>query len=403
MIYKPVYRDDGGERVSPYYMVKFMWKGKLIRKSTRAANAKDARAIEGKLRAELARGNWDVLEAKPKPTLAEFLRKEFLPHVRSKCAAKPATVRYYETGAEELQRADFASLTLDKITDQHASQYAARLSHLSPSTINCGLRTLRRAVYLAAEWGKLDRKPKITLAKGERQRERVLTEGEVASYLAACPQPWRDVATVMLGTGMRPGEVFGLRWERVLLNGQGGLIQITEGKSRAARRILPMVPQVYSLLKARRADAGCQAEGWVFPSSAASGHFDGGTAKGQHAMALRLSGVKPFEPYCLRHTALTRLAEAGCDAFTLARIAGHSSITITQRYCHPQADAIERAFAKLTGIEEVVNNGGQQENAALPAASAERAKLTQRVRCGEPRRTRTSNPLIKSQLLYRLS
>src|SRR5262249_32113310 len=40
-------------------------------------------------------------------------------------------------------------------------------------------------------------------------------------------------------------------------------------------------------------------------------------------------------------------AEAGCDAFTLARIAGHSSITITQRYCHPQADAIERAFAKL--------------------------------------------------------
>jgi integrase len=57
--------------------------------------------------------------------------------------------------------------------------------------------------------------------------------------------------------------------------------------------------------------------------------------------------VKRFPPYTMRHTALTRLAEAGCDAFTLARIAGHSSITITQRYCHPQADAIERAFAKL--------------------------------------------------------
>jgi len=57
--------------------------------------------------------------------------------------------------------------------------------------------------------------------------------------------------------------------------------------------------------------------------------------------------IKPFPAYTLRHTALTRLAEAGCDAFTLARIAGHSSITITQRYCHPQADAIERAFATL--------------------------------------------------------
>ena len=41
---------------------------------------------------------------------------------------------------------------------------------------------------------------------------------------------------------------------------------------------------------------------------------------------------------------------AGCDAFTLARIAGHSSITITQRYIHPQADAIERAFAPLAAM-----------------------------------------------------
>jgi hypothetical protein len=55
-----------------------------------------------------------------------------------------------------------------------------------------------------------------------------------------------------------------------------------------------------------------------------------------------------------------RLAESGCDAFTLARIAGHSSITITQRYCHPQADAIERAFAKLpsTTVAETVATPG---------------------------------------------
>ena len=35
---------------------------------------------------------------------------------------------------------------------------------------------------------------------------------------------------------------------------------------------------------------------------------------------------------------------AGGDVFVLARIAGHSSITITQRYVHPQADAINRVF-----------------------------------------------------------
>jgi integrase len=76
------------------------------------------------------------------------------------------------------------------------------------------------------------------------------------------------------------------------------------------------------------------------------------------------AGLKRFQPYCLRHSALTRLAESGCDAFTLARIAGHSSITITQRYCHPQAESVERAFAKLSG-----HKFGHNEKMALSATT----------------------------------
>jgi len=68
-----------------------------------------------------------------------------------------------------------------------------------------------------------------------------------------------------------------------------------------------------------------------------------------------------------------RLAEAGCDAFTLARIAGHSSITITQRYCHPQADAIERAFGKLAGGH---NSGHSAGPALLQRTSAATATVT---------------------------
>ncbi len=108
------------------------------------------------------------------------------------------------------------------------------------------------------------------------------------------------------------------------------------------------------------------------------GHLEQGTAKTQHSRALATLAkahkenpenfplVNRFEPYCLRHTALTNLAAAGCDAFTLARIAGHSSIQITMRYCHPQAAAIERAFAKLPGRREVVTDGGHSEN-CLPS------------------------------------
>lgn len=153
---------------------------------------------------------------------------------------------------------------------------------------------------------------------------------------------------------MRPGEVFTLRWERVLLNAERPLLQVSDGKSKAAKRILPLVPAVHSALLSRWETQGKPEEGWVFPSNSAEGHLNDNTSKDQHALALERSKVKRFEPYILRHTALTRLAESGCDVFTLARIAGHSSITITQRYVHPQKDAVERAFAV---VGEVQPNG----------------------------------------------
>ena len=54
-----------------------------------------------------------------------------------------------------------------------------------------------------------------------------------------------------------------------------------------------------------------------------------------------------FEVYCFRHTALTRRGEAGADAFAIQRIAGHSSVLISQRYQHPTPERIESAFTAL--------------------------------------------------------
>jgi integrase len=107
-----------------------------------------------------------------------------------------------------------------------------------------------------------------------------------------------------------------------------------------------MTARVHSLLRSRHRSAGCPEDAWVFPSTAKCGHFDGNAAKDQHRRALEDSGVKAFVPYVLRHTALTRLGEkAGGNVFALASIAGHSSITVTQRYVHPQADTIDRIFS----------------------------------------------------------
>ncbi len=41
-----------------------------------------------------------------------------------------------------------------------------------------------------------------------------------------------------------------------------------------------------------------------------------------------------------RHTILTRLGEVGTDAFTIMKLAGHSSVTVSQRYVHPTPEAV---------------------------------------------------------------
>jgi integrase len=369
-----------------YYRVKFQFMGETIHKCTRATDAKTARSIEATLQSELAKGNWGILERKPAPTLAEFLKKDFLPFTRTRFASKAKTLDYYEYGADRLCTSDLAKFRITEITGKGATQFAARYASLSASTINCGLRTLRRALNLAFEWGKLDKPVRIPLAKGERQRSRVLTDAEITLYLGNCRQPWKDAATLILGTGMRPGEVYRLRWEFLLLNGSGGLIRVSEGKSESAHRLLPMVPDVYRMLTDRYEAQGKPTEGWVFPTTARDGHLEQGTGKTQHSAAIAKVNAETvkanaergaagerllplplpaFEPYVMRHTALT-LMSPFCDAFTLARIAGHSSITITQRYCHPQADAVEAAFSKFGNRLEVVTDAGHRENAPSP-------------------------------------
>ncbi len=54
-----------------------------------------------------------------------------------------------------------------------------------------------------------------------------------------------------------------------------------------------------------------------------------------------------FVVHSLRHTALTRLGEAGVDVFTLKRIAGHSSVTTSERYVHPSDSAVGAMFERL--------------------------------------------------------
>ena len=224
------------------YWYKFMWNGEMIRETTKQGNDRKARQIEAGHKTRLAKQQdacedarlrlkcaevllcaecekwFNAEDARQQEkhvfcsdscsaawtkkhtrmlTLNQFLELDFLPYVQAHFATKPKTAKYYEYGAALLLEADLGGLRLDEITSQHVGGFIARQSRLSASTMNCGLRTLRRAMNLADQWGKIDRAPKLGLAKGERQRQRIVTETEFYAYRELCRQPWRDVVTIL--------------------------------------------------------------------------------------------------------------------------------------------------------------------------------------------------------------
>jgi integrase len=54
--------------------------------------------------------------------------------------------------------------------------------------------------------------------------------------------------------------------------------------------------------------------------------------------ACRLAGIEGLIWKYLRATCGTRLAEAGCDAFTIAQLLGHSDVRVTMRYVRAVED-----------------------------------------------------------------
>jgi integrase len=337
------------------YWYKFMWQGRLFRESSKQGSDKVARQMEAAHRTSLAKGEVGIREAKPAPTVAEFIDRRFEPWARAtfETSSLKTWRDFYKVGIRAIKLyKPLANLRLNEVTSEKATDFAAyrQGQGLKISTANSSLRVLRRVLGLAVEWGALASAPKIKKLPGERHREHVVSFDEELRYLAVAGELLSAVSAVLVDTGIRPEECFRLCWESInWSNGQHGTLMVTHGKTAAARRVLPMTPRVRNIFELRWDNTGNPNEGWVWPATTGSGHIEPSSLKKQHYRAIKQSKVRPFVLYSLRHTFLTRLGESGCDTWTLARIAGHSSIAISARYVHPSHDAVVAAIQKLGG------------------------------------------------------
>jgi integrase len=339
------------------YWYKFMWNAELVRESTKQGNDKVARQMEAAHRTSLAKGEVGIRE-KNRTTLGKFIEERFEPWARLKFEQNETKTwkGWYQPGIRTLLAyPPLHRRVLSEITSEHISDFAAHIQlkglygkKLQPSSVNSRLRLLRRLFHLAVEWNVLDKAPKVQLLSGEHHRDDVLDPMDEAKYLAAASPLLGEIATVLVDSGQRPEECFRQRWENVTwVNGRHGSIRVTHGKTKAARRTLPMTPRVRAILEQRWETAGMPQEGWIWPACTKSGHIEPSTLKKQHRAAIKLSTVRSFVLYALRHTFLTRLGASGCDVWTLARIAGHSSIGMSSRYVHPSENRVMDAMVML--------------------------------------------------------
>lgn len=173
-------------------------------------------------------------------------------------------------------------------------------------------------------------------------RIHVVTHEEEDAYFAHARGTLYDVARLILLQGCRPEEILALRPENVLL--EQGILRIPGGKTRAARRDLPLAGESIAILERRLAEH--KGSRWLFPSSRLEG-WHVVKLNAQHDRVCIDAGVS-FVLYDLRHTFATRaLTEAELDVATVAALMGHASPKITlERYVHPTAEGKRKGMKK---------------------------------------------------------
>jgi integrase len=350
------------------YWYRFKWSLKhpdgkrdtfVIRNSSRTSNRKKAVTAYEQHRDALREGKIHPLDPWPKaatpaaPSFREFV-SQFTQFVG--VHNKSGTVRFYgECVARLLNHAPLADAKLTAINSEIASKYAMRrlsVSENSPVTVNGDLRTLRRMLNLAEEWGLIPRAPKIHELPGATGRDRIVSQKEEAAYLKVATRTLRDLAILAADSGLRPdSELFPLEWANVRLQGTqeapAGVICVPAGKTSNAVRAVRLTPRSREVLLARRELCGMKGLGkYVFPGEGKKGHIV--TVQHAHERAVKNAGLPSFPFYCWRHTFGTRCAESGMDRYSLARLMGHSSPSITAKYyIHVTESHVSTGFDKF--------------------------------------------------------
>ena len=201
----------------------------------------------------------------------------------------------------------------------------------------------------AVEWGYLTTNPaaRVKPVKREIPEREALTIEEFHMVVQTGDDPWKLIIKMAGLTGLRRGEILGLRWGDVELERQRLHVRQTFGrhgfghpKSRAGRRVVPLTPALVADLRRRKLAQPANDHDLVFASQTGT-PIDPDNLKRAWERALRKAGMRHLGFHTLRHTAVSLfIAHEGLNPKQLTTIIGHASIQLTyDTYGHLMPDA----------------------------------------------------------------
>jgi integrase len=261
----------------------------------------------------------------------------------------------------------FGNLPLNAITAGHVRQYQTlRLRSCGFASINHECSILQQMLKRVRVWAKIgdDYQPIPIPQVGPGK---AITEVEEARWFAAAAlKPgWRVAylaSMVSINTSAGPSEILGLKLENVRLNEVPPEIQIVAGtKNRYRIRHVPLNDKAewaMEQLMARARELGAtESAHYLFPFRVCKNNYD----PHRHALAWKSAHIEicatagiHMRIYDFRHTAITRMLEAGVPEETIRAVCGHVSGQMIRRYSHI------RMQSKMLAVQAILGKAPQK-------------------------------------------
>jgi len=338
------------------------------------------KAVYGKIEKEVLRKLRDARNSRsegrlatgPRVTLGKYLDRWLDDEVAPKRA--PKTTASYRQLVRLHIKPGLGHIQLAKLTPADLKRFYAEKGHsLSPRSVQYLHAVLRRALRLAEREGLIGRSPTDLLEAPQARRPDIeaLNPLEVKMFLdIAASDRLEAMWTMAVYTGLRQGELLGLRWEdidlerwrlgvRQTIQRIGGELIVGAPKSRSSRRSVPILEPAREVLrqwKVRQATERLKAgptwteSGLVFTSNIGTPLFARNVSRRFHKL-LDMANLDRRGFHALRHSTATLLLTAGVHPKVVQELLGHSQISLTMdTYSHVMPTLMEDAGEKLVRL-----------------------------------------------------